>query len=47
MLSPFKLNGVTKKCGSKEDMVYSYCTWGFEMIFVLLTKVVAVHMRFH
>ena len=46
MLSPFEVDGITEEGGGKGSTIYLYGAWGFEIILTLLTKVVAIHVRF-
>ena len=46
VLGSFEADGTTEKYGSKRGTIYPYDTCNFKIIFTLLTKVVAIHMRF-
>ena len=46
VLNPFKADKAIEKSGSKKGMIYSYCTWDFEIILILLIKVIAINLRF-
>ena len=46
VLSLSKADGATEEDGGKRDMIHPYGAWGLKIIFILLTKVVAIHVRF-
>ena len=46
VLGPSEADVATKEYGSKEGTIYPCGAWDFKIILTLLTKVVAIHMRF-
>ena len=46
VLSPSKVDGTMKKRGCKWGTIHSGSTWNFKMVLTLLTKVIAIHVRF-
>ena len=46
VLSLFEADGITEEDDGKKDMIYPYATWGFKIIFTLLTKMVAIYVKF-
>ena len=45
-VSPSEADSATEKCGGKRGTIYLCGAWSFEIILTLLTKVVAIHVRF-
>ena len=45
VLSPLPTDGATEKWGCKQDTIYSSSTWGFKIVFILLTKVITFHVK--
>ena len=46
VLNPSEADGTTEEGGGKEDTIYSCGAWGFKIIFTLLTKILAIYVRF-
>ena len=46
VLGPSEANGATEKCGGEKGTIHPYSALGFEIILTLLTKLVAIHVRF-
>ena len=46
VLSLFDADRAIKEWGCKQDMIYCVGIWYFEVVFTLLTEVVAFHVRF-
>ena len=46
MLNLFKVDNTIKKYGGKRDIIYFNDVWYFKIIFMLLTKIIVVYIRF-
>ena len=46
VLSLFEADGTMEKSGSKKGIIHLCDAWGFEIILIFLTKVVAIHVTF-
>ena len=46
VLGPSETDGATEKNGGKENTIHFYGAWSLEIIFTLLTKVIAIYVRF-
>ena len=46
VLGPSEADGSTEEYGGKGGTIYLCGAWGFEIILTLLTKVLAIHVRF-
>ena len=42
ILDLFEVNNTIEKWGGKKSIIYSYSAWYFEIIFILLVKIIAV-----
>ena len=45
MLSPSKADGATEEWSCKWITIHPGSAWSFEIVFILLTKVIAIHVR--
>ena len=46
VLSSSEADGITEEGGGKKGTIHPCGAWGFKIIFTLLTKMIAIHMRF-